>query len=80
MTFIAPEQSFLKVSFIIAAIAIGIALLPMPYGYYMILRLIMTTISGYAAYLLFQQDKDFLVGTRCHSGLIQSIDTDPFGE
>ena len=55
------KMNQLKVPFIVATVAIGIALLPMPYGYYMILRLVLTTVFGYATYLLFQQENKFWI-------------------
>lgn len=47
----------LKSLFIIAAVAVGLALLPMPYGYYMLMRLVMTAVFAYSAYLLYEQGK-----------------------
>jgi len=47
----------LKTIFSIAAVAVGLALLPMPYGYYMLMRLVMTAVFVYAAYLLYEQGK-----------------------
>ena len=54
----------------LASAMLFVALLPLPYGYYQFLRLVVFGVCAYSAYLLFKQDKKCMAGFLLALGLL----------
>ena len=64
------KTSDLKIPFLLVAVLSLIALLPMPYGYYIFLKIAVTGLGGITAYLLYTSGKkDWMVFNALKAGL-----------